>query len=206
MKAGAKKIVAATLVSTGVVCGMIFALPAVAFASEAEGSAGISAILPNMAEFVPMLIAFIILWIILGKFGWPMFAGMLDKREKTIKDSLEKSEEARVESERVLADYKQQLSEAKLQASQIVAEAKKTGEAVKADMSARAQQEAADIIAKAKAAIEVEKKAAIAELQSSVANTSIDIVAKLVGEEFTEDDHRKIVERYVNEAGGFNAN
>jgi len=206
VNAGAKKAIPMTLASAGVVCGMTFALPAVAFASEAEESAGINAILPDMVEFIPMLIAFIVLWIILAKFGWPMFSGMLEKREKTIKDALEKSEEARIESERVLAEYKQQLEEAKLQASQIVAEAKKTGEAVKADMSAKAQQEAADIIAKAKAAIEVEKKAAIAELQSSVADTSINLVARLVGDEFTDDDHRKIVERYVNEAGGFNAN
>ena len=43
------------------------AFPALAFAAEAEQEGGISAILPDMAEFIPMLIAFIILWIILGE-------------------------------------------------------------------------------------------------------------------------------------------
>ena len=70
------------------------AFPALAFAAEAEQEGGISAILPDMAEFIPMLIAFIILWIILAKFGWPMFAGMLEKRENTIREALKKSEEA----------------------------------------------------------------------------------------------------------------
>ena len=65
------------------------AFPALAFASEEE-SGGLSAILPDMAEFIPMLIAFIILWIILAKFGWPMFAGMLEKRESTIREALKK--------------------------------------------------------------------------------------------------------------------
>ena len=46
-----------------------------------------------MEEFIPMLVAFIILWIVLAKFGWPLFEGMLNKREETIKNSLEKSEE-----------------------------------------------------------------------------------------------------------------
>ena len=82
------------------------AFPALAFASEEE-SGGLSAILPDMAEFIPMLIAFIILWIILAKFGWPMFAGMLEKRENTIREALKKSEEDQIESERVLAEYQQ---------------------------------------------------------------------------------------------------
>ncbi len=65
-----------------------FAFPALAFANEEEATGGISAILPDMLEFIPMLIAFIILWIILAKFGWPMFNGMLEKRENTIREAL----------------------------------------------------------------------------------------------------------------------
>ena len=99
------------------------AFPALAFASEEE-SGGLSAILPDMAEFIPMLIAFIILWIILAKFGWPMFAGMLEKRENTIREALKKSEEAQIESERVLAEYQQQLADAKTQSAQIIADAR----------------------------------------------------------------------------------
>ena len=76
----------------------MFAFPAFAFAAEGE-SGGISAILPNMTEFIPMLIAFIIVAIILWKLGWPMFEKMLAKRETTIKEALEKSEAAREESE-----------------------------------------------------------------------------------------------------------
>ena len=72
------------------------AFPVCAFADE---GAGINAILPQMEEFIPMLVAFIILWIVLAKFGWPLFEGMLNKREETIKNSLEKSEEARQESD-----------------------------------------------------------------------------------------------------------
>ena len=182
------------------------AFPALAFAAEAEQEGGISAILPDMAEFIPMLIAFLILWFILAKFGWPLFNGMLEKREQTIKDSLEKSEQARIESERTLEEYKRQLEEAKSQASQIVAEAKRTGDAAKADITEKAQIEAAAMIEKARAAIETEKKAAIAELQGSVADTSIAVASRLIGDDLSDEEHRKIIERYVNEAGSFNAN
>lgn len=183
-----------------------FAFPALAFANEEEASGGIAAILPDMLEFIPMLIAFIILWIILAKFGWPMFNGMLEKRENTIREALKKSEEAKIESERVLAEYKKQLDDAKAQATQIIVDARETGDAVKADIQHKAQAEAADMIEKAKATIEAEKKAAIAELQASIADTSVDVAAKLIGNDLTEGEHRAIIEKYVKEAGSFNGN
>ena len=203
MKARANKVAKLSACALAAVA----AFPALAFASEGhEEAAGISAILPDMMEFIPMLIAFIILWIILGKFGWPAFNGMLEKRENTIREALKKSEEAQIESERILAEYKTQLADAKAQSAQIVAEARATAEAVKADITAKAQSEAADMIAKAKVAIEAEKKQAVAELQASVADVSVDVAARLIGEDLSDDEHRKIIERYVNEAGSFNAN
>lgn len=186
------------------VAASTLSVPTVAFAEESSG--GISAILPDMMEFIPMLVAFIILWIILAKFGWPAFDKMLQKRKDTIEDSLTKSEAARVESERVLAEYQKELADAKKQASEIVADAKRTAEAAKADINAQAQKESEAMIVKARAAIEAEKKHAIAELQSSVADTSISVASKIIGSDLSDEEHRKLVERYVNEAGSFNAN
>jgi hypothetical protein len=93
-----------------------FAVPSFAFAAERE-TTGIGAILPQMDEFIPMLVAFIVIAIILGKFGWPAFDNVLKKREATIRESLEKSEAARIESERVLEEYKAELADAKKQAA-----------------------------------------------------------------------------------------
>ena len=179
------------------------ATPALAFAEE---KGGIDVILPDMNEFIPMLVAFIILVIILAKFGWPIFDGIVKRRDEAIKDSLKKSEEARIESERLLEEYRKQLADAKTQASQIVADAKKTGESVKAEIESKAKAEADSMIEKAKAAIDSEKKAAISELQGTAADLSISVVQRLVGEDLSDDEHRKIIERYVNEAGSFNAN
>lgn len=201
-KKASKRVCAAVLLAGGATV----AFPALAFASEEGSASGISAILPDMVEFIPMLIAFIVLWVVLAKFGWPKFNAMLEKREQTIKESLERSEQARVESERVLEEYKLQLEDAKSQAANVVSEAKKTGEAVKADITAKAQAEATAMIEKAHVAIEAEKKAAISDLQNSAADLSVAVASRVIGEDLNDDEHRKIIERYVNEAGGFNAN
>lgn len=173
-----------------------------AFASE-ESSGGIGAILPNMIEFVPMLVAFIVLWAILAKYGWPMFAAMLDKREKTIRDALSQSEQAKVEAEKVLEEYKAQLEDAKNQSAEIVANARHNAEVLEADLKEQAEKNAQEIIEKAKTTIEAEKKAAIADLQASVADMTIDVAGKLIANDLSDDEHRTIIEKYVREAGSF---
>ena len=184
------------------VAAFAMACPAYAFAD----GGGVEAILPKMNEFIPMLVAFLILWFILAKFGWPVFDRMLEKRANTIRDDLKNAEDARQESERVLTEYKAQLEEAKAEASKIIADAKQTGETVKADITLKAQNEATDMIEKAHAAIEAEKKAAIAELQGSVADLSVSVAAKLIGNDLSDDEHRAMIKRYVEEAGSLNGN
>lgn len=191
------------LFGTGLVAAAVSSLgfPVCAFAD-----AGIDAILPNVQETVPMLIAFVLLWIILAKYGWPAFRNVIDKRNQTIQDSLKKAEESREESERTLEQYKKELANAKREAAEIVAEAKKTGEATRSQITEQAQKESDQMIEKAKAAIEQEKRNAISDLQSSVADISCDVASKLIGNDLSDDEHRKIIERYVKEAGSFHAN
>ncbi len=196
------------LFGTGMISAAISTLgfPAFAFAAGESSSTGIATILPNVEETVPMLIAFILLWIILAKYGWPAFSNVIKKRNETITNSLKQAEESRQESERVLAEYKKELADARSEAAEIVAEAKKTGEATRAQITAQAQKESEEMIKKAKAAIEQEKRNAIEELQGSVADISCDVASKLIDQDLSDDEHRKIIERYVKEAGSFHAN
>ena len=191
MKAQVKRIATRGTAACALASAMAFAAPTLAFAAEKE-TAGISAILPAMDEFIPMLVAFLILLAILAKFGWPMFNGILEKRETTIREALEKSEQARIEAERVLAEYQDKLIEARQEAATIISEAK-------------AQEEAEKIIAKSREAMQAEKNAAIAELQASVADIACAAMTRVVQEDFTDADHRRLIEKSIEEIGTLNA-
>ncbi len=206
MQKGAK-LARRIFVALASVAALVFAFPVLAFAEDgAEASGGIAAILPDMKEFIPMLIAFIILWVVLAKFGWPLFNGMLEKREKTISEALEKSEKAKIESERLLEEYTKQLQDARTQANQIISDARNTSEALRVEINKQAQKEAADILEKAKSTAAAEKKAAVADIQSSLVDFTVDVAAKFIGHDLTEGEHRQIIEKYVKEAGSFNGN
>jgi len=198
------------LVSTALSTIALINTPALVFASEeAEvegGSPGVGLLFPGLGEWIPMLIGFIILWFILAKFAWPAFIGMIDKRAAIIKESLEGAETAKIESERLLNENRALLDDAKKQAAQIIADAKLTGDAVRGEIMEQAQEDARLLIEKANVAIEAEKKAAIAQLQSSVADISVAVAGRLIGQDLSDSDHRRLIEHYLTEAGTLDAN
>ena len=69
------------------------------------------------------------------------------------------------------------------------------------DAKDEAKETANKLIAQAQESIETEKKAAISELKSQVANLSIDIAEKVVREELSNKDKQiKLVESMLGEA------
>jgi len=55
-------------------------------------------------------------------------------------------------------------------------------------------------------AMEAEKKAAIADLQAQVAELSVAVAGKIIGEKLSADEHARLIEQYMSEVGGLNDN
>ncbi len=164
------------------------------------------AIIPNLAELIPALISFAIVFLVLSKFAWPAVSDMLDKRADTIREGLERAEAAKIEAERLLVEYKKTMADARKEAGVILQQAKQAAEAQRLEGTAKTQAEIDDMLAKARQSIEGERRAAIASLQASVADLSIAVAGKLIGGELTNEDHLRVIEKYVGEAGSLNAN
>ncbi len=163
-------------------------------------------LIPKMSELIPAAVSFLIILLIAMKFVWPPITNMLDERAVNIRESLERAEAAKVEAERLLEEYRNTMAEARKEAGTILQQAKQAAETTRSEASAKAQVEYDALLVKAREAIEGEKRAAIAELQQSVADLSVAVAGKLIGAELSKDDHLKVIEKYVSEAGSLNAN
>ncbi len=163
-------------------------------------------LIPKMSELIPATVSFLIILLIAMKFVWPPITNMLDERAVNIRESLERAEAAKVEAERLLEEYRNTMAEARKEAGTILQQAKQAAETTRSEASAKAQVEYDALLVKAREAIEGEKRAAIAELQQSVADISVAVAGKLIGAELSKDDHLKVIEKYVSEAGSLNAN
>lgn len=181
------------------------AVPASAFAEE-EAS-GISLIIPNMAEFIPALIAFLIIWAVLAKVAWPKVLEMMDERSRRIEESLD---EAARTKEKAIADRKASddlLTDARRQAADIVLAARQDAEAERQRIIAAAHEDAEAIIAKAHRTAEDERHALYAEAATSIADLSVSVASKIVEKSLDEDgEQRRLIERYIKEAGSLNGN
>ena len=171
-----------------------------------EENAGIKLLMPNMAEFIPACVAFIIIFVILSKFAWPTILKMMEDREAKIQGDLDAAEQAKTQAQTDAKAYEERLAEAEREASEIVAAAKREAEEERARILAKAQKDAAATIAKARDAVESERKKALVQLSGSVVDLSVEIASKIVGDDLTDDQHRKLAERYLAEVGSTNGN
>lgn len=163
-------------------------------------------IAPKPPELIYALLSFGALFFVLAKFAFPPIVKMLEKREATIRESIERSEETRVEAERLLEDYKKQLAEARSEATQIIEQARKLGDDAKKKIEASARDEATALIARAREEIEAEKQKALIELTARVADISIGAASRVVEKSLSKEDHLKLIDDYVAQVGESHGN
>ncbi len=164
------------------------------------------ALIPKVPEIFVALVSFLILFVVLGKFAFPPVTKMLDERAEKIRESLEKAEETRVEAERLLEEYRIQMAEARAEAGKVIEQGRSVAENMKNEIVAKAREEAEAEKAKAIEAIKAEKLAAMAELQASVADLSVAVAGKIIGQKLTAADHAALIERSIAEVGSLNEN
>lgn len=145
-------------------------------------------------------ITFLILLFILKKFAWKPILGAVEEREEGIKNALDSAEKAKLEMQNLQADNERILKEARAEREAMLKEARDIKSKMIDDAKGEAQEQANKMIAQAQAAIESEKKAAMAELKSHVAGLSLEIAEKVVRTELSNKDKQlQLVETMLGE-------
>ena len=144
---------------------------------------------------------FLILLFVLGKFAWPAILTAIRARNESIKQALDSAERAKKEMAKLQADNEKVLAEAKAERDAMMKEAKQMKEKLIADAKEEAGKEAKKLVANAREAIQAEKKAAINDLKSQVANLSLDIAEKILKTKLEDSKAQKeLVSKLINEA------
>ena len=155
----------------------------------------------SLGLFFWQAVLFIALIFLLRKFAWKPILDSVNDREEGIKNALEAAENAKRDMENLQADNEKLLKEARAERETMLKEAREIKNKMIEDAKEEAREEASKLVAQAQASIETEKKAAIADLKSQVANLSIDIAEKVVREELSNKDKQlQLVESMLGEA------
>ena len=155
---------------------------------------------PDLGLLFWMLLSFLVVFVILAKFGFPAIVNMVDERNKYIDDSLRKAHEAQERLANIEKEGESILQEAREKQAQILKEAAETRDAIVEQAQAKARSEGARLLDEAKMAIEQEKKAAIADIRQQVATLSVDIAEKVLRKNLKDDKSQMdLIDRMLDE-------
>ncbi|MBO5592270.1 MAG: F0F1 ATP synthase subunit B [Prevotella sp.] len=159
-----------------------------------------SLITPDFGLFFWMTVVFLVVLFILWKYGFPVIVKMVDERKAFIDESLKKAHEANERLANIQKEGESILQEAREKQAQILKEAAETRDAIVEKAQDKARSEGARLLDEAKAAIEQEKKAAIADIRQQVATLSVEIAEKVLKQNLKDDKSQMdLIDRMLDE-------
>jgi F-type H+-transporting ATPase subunit b len=151
--------------------------------------------------FIFQTLIFVGLIILLKKFAWKPILDAVNEREEGIKNALTAADNARQEMQNLQADNQRILQEARMERDALLKDAREMKDKMVADAKNEAQAQGLKMIEQAKAAIEGEKNAAMAELKLQVSTLSLEIAEKLLKDELSNKAAQvKLVEKMLGDA------
>lgn len=159
-----------------------------------------SILTPDLGLLFWMLLAFLVVFFVVAKYGFPAIINMVEERKQFIDESLAKAKEASERLANIKAEGESMLQEARQKQAQILKEAADTRDAIVAQAQDKAREEGNRLIAEAKAEIESQKQAAISEIRSQMADLSVKVAEKILRKELsTESRQMETIDRLLDE-------
>jgi F-type H+-transporting ATPase subunit b len=154
----------------------------------------------SVGLFIMQTVLFLALVFLLKKFAWKPILDAVNEREEGIKNALLSAENAKRDMQNLKSDNEKLLADARVERDTMMKEAREIKEKMINDAKTEAQAAGQKMIEQAKASIESEKNAALAELKSQVSTLSLDIAEKLLKDELSNKEAQtKLVEKMLGD-------
>ena len=151
--------------------------------------------------FIWQTLIFVGLILLLKKFAWKPILDAVNEREEGIKEALLSAKNAKQEMQNLKSDNEKLIAEARLERDAMMKEAREIKDKMINDAKTEAQVQGLKMIEQAKAAIQSEKNAAMADLKNQVSSLSIEIAEKVLKSELSDKaSQTKLVEKLLGDA------
>jgi F-type H+-transporting ATPase subunit b len=144
-----------------------------------------------------VLVVFIILVALVGKFAFGPVSKMMQARSDKITNDLDNAAQSREDAAKLAAQRATELKNSKSEAVEIVNTAKQNGEKQREGMVTLAQEEVQTLKQNAKKDIEQSRLDALNSVRDDVAQLSIEIASKLIKKELSVTDQKSLINSYI---------
>ncbi len=149
-------------------------------------------------------LAFLIVMGLLWKFAKKPGSDFFSKRTATIAESLDEAAAARTAAESERDEIKAALADSDAEAARIVEEARRSADALRSDIAARAERDVAMVHERAEVDLSATRSQTEAELAGELSRLALGAAEKVVDEELDESGQQRLIDTYINNIGGRN--
>ena len=147
-----------------------------------------------------MLLSFVIVFIVLARYGFPVIIKAIDSRKKEIDNSLDAAKEAEQKLTEIRTNGQKLLEAAEQQQKEIIREASETREQIIREARRKAESESKRIITAAHEQAAIEREAILQEARNHVALLAVAISEKLLRQNLSDKEAQTLLaERLLNE-------
>lgn len=147
-----------------------------------------------------MLLAFLLVFFLMAKFGFPVITKMVEERKNFIDESLKSAREANEKLANIKVESEAILKETREKQAEILKEAMATRDHIISEARDKAQTEGQKLLEEAKAQISVEKEKALRDIRSTVVEISVQIAEKVVRRQLDRNgEQEKFIQRMLDE-------
>ena len=159
-----------------------------------------SILTPDFGLMFWMLLAFLVVFGLLAKFGFPTIVKAVEDRKNFIDESLKNAREANEKLANIKVESEQILREAHEKQAQIIQEAMATRDNIINEAKSKAQTEGQQLLEEAKKQIAAEKENALIDIRSQVVDLSVQIAEKVIRRQLqSNDEQEQYIQRILND-------
>ena len=159
-----------------------------------------SLLLPESGLLFWMLLSFLVVFVVLAKYGFPVIVKMVEERKAYIDHSMEVAREANEKFSKLKEDTEALIASANKEQGRIVREAMQERERIIADARKQAETVAQKELDEVRKQIQQEKEEAIRDIRRQVAVLSVDIAEKVIRKNLDEErEQMDMIDRMLDE-------
>lgn len=155
----------------------------------------------NLWQILISLCNLLILFLILKRFLFKPVKKMLAKRENSLNEQYSRADKAVSDAEALKSEWDEKIKSADDTADLIIKKASDTAEKSKKVIINEAYDKANSIIRRAEDDAELEKKKAQSEIKKEIVDVSAKLSEAILDREISIDDHRNLIDDFLNEIG-----
>ena len=168
--------------------------------AEAGGGIANQLMTPNPGVMIWVWVVFVVLLVLLHKFAWKPILASVAERERKLKLSLEKADEAAAKTAQVEVEQQRILAEARAEAGKILSEQRDFAAKFRSQSETEAKASAEKIVAQALVEIEAAKTQARNDLRKDAADLSVGVAERILRHKLQDAEAKDFAERMLDEA------